>query len=78
MLKEDIQIGDLLQTDLDPHRASGLGPSARSVLVLSLDASEYTSHEGYVVVLDGGVAAVFGCMWLWSPRVPRRGSVWPG
>jgi hypothetical protein len=78
MLKEDIQIGDLLQTDLDLSRTPGLSPSARHVLVLSLDASEYTSHDGYVVVLDDGVAAPFGCMWLSPPRGQRRGSLWPG
>ena len=76
MLKEDIQIGDLLHTDGDG--TPGLRPSARQVLVLSLDASEYTSHDGYVVVLDDGVAAPFGCMWLSPPRGQRRGSLWPG
>ena len=78
MLKEDIHAGDLLQTDLDLSRTPGHRPSARHVLVLSLDASEYTSHEGYVVVLDDGVAAAFGCMWLVPPSGSRRESVWAG
>ena len=78
MLKEDIQIGDLLQTEVESSRTPGLRPSARQVLVLSLDASEYTSHDGYVVVLDCGVAVSFGCMWLWPLSWSERESVWAG
>jgi hypothetical protein len=68
MLKEDIRVGDMLHTDIDPPVAThDHGHPLRPVLVLSLDASEYTSHEGYVVVLDCGVVASVGCMWLCPP-----------
>ena len=65
MLKEDIRVGDMLQTDIDPPAATHdhFHP-LRPVLVLSLDASEYTRHEGYVVVLDCGIRTSVGCMWL--------------
>ena len=66
MLKRDIAIGDMLQTDIDPPNAThDHGHRSRPVLVLSLDASEYTSSEGYVVVLDCGIRTSVGCVWLW-------------
>jgi hypothetical protein len=72
MLKEDIRIGDMLQTDIDPPNAKHdhFHPS-RPVLVLSLDASEYTPSEGFVVVLDCGIRISIGCVWLWPSDYSR-------
>ncbi len=66
MLIEDIHIGDMLQTDIDPPDAKHdhFHP-VRPVLVLSLDASEYGMEWGYVVVLDCGVVTPIGCGWLY-------------
>jgi len=72
MLKEDIQVGDLLQTDIDaPNVTDGRRYRSRTVLVLSLDASEYTSSEGFLVVLDCGIRTSIGCVWLWPSDYSR-------
>jgi len=72
MLKEDIHIGDMLQTDIDaPDVTDGRCHRTRTVLVLSLDASEYTLSEGFVVVLDCGIRTFIGCVWLWPSGYAR-------
>ena len=66
-------MGDLLRTDIDlPSGGADHFNEERLVLVVSTDASEYTSSKGYVVVLDCGVLTSVGCVWLWPGARSRR------
>ncbi len=70
MLKDDINVGDLLRTDIDPPNApwnpEDIPVPERMVLVVSLETAEMSSGEsGYVTVLDCGVMTSVCCVWLW-------------
>jgi hypothetical protein len=71
MLKDDINVGDLLRTDIDlPHtrhipvRSDGHNPE-RLVLVVSVDGLYSDPGNGYVGVLDCGIMTDISCVWLW-------------
>lgn len=72
MLKEDIRVGDLLRTDIDPPdapwRDDDIEYPERLVLVLSLETGELSGDSGYVTVLDCGVRTSVSCVWLWPPE----------
>ena len=72
MLKEDIQVGDLLRTDIERPGAMTCFDLERMVLVGSLETSWNTDQSGYVVVLDSGVRTEISCVWLWPGARSRR------
>ena len=74
MLKSNIRVGDLLMTDTVPHNIyldSGQPTShprwTRSVMVVSLDASEHTHLPGQVAVIDGDRRVALPSSDMWRP-----------
>ncbi len=78
MLKSNIRVGDLLMTDTVPYYIyldSGQVTShmrwTRSVMVVSLDASEHTHLPGRVVVIDGDQRVALSTADMWDPDLAR-------
>ena len=69
VLREDIKVGDLLRTDIDPPDAPYDEDTTRyperMVLVVSLETEELSGESGYVTVLDCGIRTSVCCVWLW-------------
>jgi hypothetical protein len=65
VLKADIQVGDLLRTDIERPGKMTCFDLERLVLVVSLETFHNVDQLGYVVVLDSGVRTEISCVWLW-------------
>ena len=70
VLRADINVGDLLRTDIDPPniRYTEIEEGVRDerlVLVVSLETAEGSGEAGYVTVLDCGIRTSISCVWLW-------------